>query len=39
VVFGTEKKRIDDIISDIEESFRPKLKLIKIKNNENKKRV
>ena len=33
------KKTIDDIINDIGENFGPKLKPIKIKNNENKKRV
>jgi hypothetical protein len=32
------KKIIDDILTDIEESFGPKLKPIKIKNNENKNR-
>lgn len=31
------KKFIDDILIDIEENFGPKLKPIKIKNNENKK--
>lgn len=30
------KKLIDDVISDIEEIFGPKLKPIKIKNNEKK---
>jgi hypothetical protein len=30
------QKLIDDIITDIEESFGPKLKPVKIKNNENK---
>jgi hypothetical protein len=33
------KKTIDDIINDIGENFGPKIKPIKIKNNENKKRV
>lgn len=32
------KKLIDDVISDIEEIFGPKLKPIKIKNNGNKHR-
>lgn len=32
------KKIIDDIISEIEENLGPKLKPIKIKNNENRKR-
>ena len=31
------KKLIDDILTDIEENFGPKLKPIKIKNNENNK--
>jgi hypothetical protein len=31
------KKLIDDILTDIEENFEPKLKPIKIKNNENNK--
>ena len=33
------KKTIDDIINDIGENFGPKLKPVKIKNNEYKKRV
>lgn len=32
------KNMIDHILTDIEESFGPKLKPIKIKNNENKNR-
>ena len=33
------KQIIDNIIAEIEEKFGPKLKPIKIKNNENKKRA